>query len=100
MVLTLSVNEGSAVRGAILALAYSLGLGLPFVVLGVAFVRFAGALAWVRTHQRAVMRTGGILMMLVGLALVGIAVAVFMMTRGGGDQPAKTPGRDAGGAMH
>ena len=70
VVLTLSVNEGSAVRGAILALAYSLGLGLPFVVLGVAFVRFAGALAWVRTHQRAVMRTGGILMMLVGLALV------------------------------
>jgi cytochrome c-type biogenesis protein len=70
VVLTLSLNEGSAVRGAILALAYSLGLGLPFVVLGVAFVRFAGALAWVRTHQRAVMRAGGILMMLVGLALV------------------------------
>ena len=70
VVLTLSLNEGSAVRGAILALAYSLGLGLPFVALGVAFVRFAGALAWVRTHQRAVMRAGGILMMLVGLALV------------------------------
>jgi cytochrome c-type biogenesis protein len=70
VVLTLSLNEGSAVRGAALALAYSLGLGLPFVVLGVAFVRFAGALAWVRAHQRAVMRAGGVLMVLVGLALV------------------------------
>ncbi|MBI4901881.1 MAG: sulfite exporter TauE/SafE family protein [Actinobacteria bacterium] len=70
VVLTLSLNEGSAVRGAALALAYSLGLGLPFVVLGVAFVRFAGALAWVRAHQRGVMRAGGILMALVGLALV------------------------------
>jgi cytochrome c-type biogenesis protein len=70
VVLTLSLNEGSAVRGALLALAYSLGLGLPFVVLGVAFVRFAGALAWVRTHQRAVMRAGGVLMIIVGIALV------------------------------
>jgi cytochrome c-type biogenesis protein len=70
VVLALSMNEGSAVRGAVLALAYSLGLGLPFVALGVAFVRFAGALGWVRTHQRAVMRAGGILMMLVGVALV------------------------------
>ncbi len=70
VVMTLSLNEGSAVRGAVLALAYSLGLGLPFVVLGVAFVRFAGALAWVRAHQRAVMRAGGVLMIAVGVALV------------------------------
>lgn len=70
VVLTLSLNEGSAMRGAVLALAYTLGLGIPFVVLGVAFVRFAGALAWVRTHQRAVMRAGGVLMVLVGIALI------------------------------
>ncbi|HET7725564.1 MAG TPA: cytochrome c biogenesis protein CcdA, partial [Propionibacteriaceae bacterium] len=70
VVLTLSLNEGSAVRGALLALAYSLGLGLPFVALGVAFVRFAGALNWVRAHQRGVMRAGGIVMVLVGVALV------------------------------
>ena len=70
VVLTLSLNEASAVRGALLALCYSLGLGLPFVAAGLAFSRVAGAVAWVRRHQRAVMRTGGALMVAVGVAMV------------------------------
>ncbi len=70
VVLTLAFNEATAARGALLAFFYSLGLGLPFVVLGVAFVRLAGALRWVKTHQRALMRVGGIVMVLVGAALV------------------------------
>lgn len=70
VVLSLSLNEASALRGAVLALFYSLGLGIPFVVAGLAFSRVSGAVAWVRKHQRAVLRVGGALMVLVGLAMV------------------------------
>ena len=67
---TLAFTEGSALRGAILSLAYCAGLGLPFVLLGLAFRRLAGALAWVRGHYLLVMRIGGVMLIAVGLALV------------------------------
>ncbi len=66
----LAYTQGSAGRGAVLAVAYSLGLGLPFLLLGLAYKRTLGAVAWVRRHQVWVTRLGGLMMVLVGLALV------------------------------
>lgn len=70
MVLTLAMNEGSAVRGGILAFVYVLGLGLPFVLAAVAFTRMQRVVAFVRRHQRLVMRIGGLAMVAVGILLV------------------------------
>lgn len=67
---TLAFSEASAWRGAVLSLAYCLGLGLPFIALGLAFRRFAGALTWVRMHSLLIMRIGGIMLIAIGLALV------------------------------
>ena len=55
-VLTLSLTEGSSTRGAVLALVFCLGLGIPFVVAPLAFRRMLAAVAWVRRHQVWVMR--------------------------------------------
>lgn len=66
----LALPTGSPARGAILALMYCLGLGLPFLLLALAFQRFAGALDFLRRHHVAIMRCGGALLVLVGLALV------------------------------
>lgn len=70
VVLTLALNEGTAMRGGILALAYALGLGLPFVIAGLAFTRFAGTVEWVKRHHVAIQRFGGALMVLVGVLLI------------------------------
>ena len=69
-VLTLAMNEGSAVRGGFLAFVYVLGLGLPFVLAALAFSRMQRVVKFVRRHQRAVLRIGGYSMVLVGLMLV------------------------------
>jgi cytochrome c-type biogenesis protein len=66
----LAVNEGTATRGAALSLAYSLGLGIPFLVAGLAFRRSLGAIRWVRRHQVWVTRLGGAMLIVVGLLLV------------------------------
>lgn len=67
---TLAFSEASAWRGAVLSLAYCIGLGLPFIALGLAFRRFAGALTWVRVHSLLIMRIGGVMLIAIGLALV------------------------------
>jgi len=69
-VLSLSLTEGSATRGTLLAFVYSLGLGLPFVVAALAFRRMIGAVSWVRRHQAWVTRAGGVMLVVVGVLLV------------------------------
>ena len=66
----LAVHEGTAGRGAALSLAYSIGLGLPFLLAGFAFRRTLGAVAWIRRHQAWVTRLGGMMLITVGLLLV------------------------------
>lgn len=67
---TLAATEGSPGRGAALSALYALGLGVPFVLLGVFYERGLGTVAWMRRHQAWVMRAGGAMMIGVGLLLV------------------------------
>jgi len=69
-VLTLSVNEASAGRGALLSFVYCLGLGLPFIFAALAYRRMLGTVGWVRRHQRWVTGFGGVMLIVVGLLLV------------------------------
>lgn len=70
IVLTLALNEGSATRGGLLAFAYAMGLGLPFMAFAVAFTKLAPHLDWLKRHQRNLQRIGGGLLLLVGISMV------------------------------
>ncbi len=63
-------GDAPVARGAVLAAAYSLGLGLPFVLAAAGWSRAARANAWLRHHQRAVQLAGGGLLLLLGLLMV------------------------------
>ena len=67
---TLSLNEATAGRGALLAAVYAAGLGLPFIAAGLAYERALGAFAFFRRHQVWVMRAGGLMLVVVGILLV------------------------------
>ena len=69
-VLTMSLGEADAGRGAFLTLIYCIGLGVPFVVAALAFRRFMGAVSWVRRHQQVFSYVGGGLLVAVGVLLV------------------------------
>ena len=69
-VMALGLDQGTALRGGVLAVAYCLGLGLPFVVAALAFGRAMTAFGWVKRHYLAVMRTGGAMLVVIGLLLV------------------------------
>jgi cytochrome c-type biogenesis protein len=69
-VLGMAAAGGQTDRAVVLAVAYCLGLGLPFVVFGLAFQRLLGVFRLIRRNSRWVTRVGGALLVLIGVALV------------------------------
>ncbi|MEV6150851.1 cytochrome c biogenesis protein CcdA [Nonomuraea sp. NPDC052129] len=70
VVLALGLNEGSASRGALLAVAYALGLGLPFVAAALAYSKALRTFRAIRKHSQLITRIGGGMMVAVGIMLV------------------------------
>ena len=66
----LAFTQSSAGRGAILTAAYCLGLGIPFILTGLAMTRALRAFAVVKAHYGVVKGIGGGLLVLVGVLLV------------------------------
>ncbi len=67
---SLAFTEASAARGALLSFVYCLGLGLPFVLLALAFSRSMRAIGWVKSHYSLVMRVGGALLIILGILML------------------------------
>ncbi|MFF2194224.1 cytochrome c biogenesis CcdA family protein [Streptomyces sp. NPDC058157] len=67
---TLSMQQATAGRGALLTVVFCLGLGLPFIFTALAFRKALGAFGWVKKHYAWVMRIGGGMLILTGLLLV------------------------------
>lgn len=67
---SLAVTEASAGRGALLSLAYCVGLGLPFVAAALAYRRALGAFGVLKRHYPLIMRVGGGMLVLLGVLLV------------------------------
>ncbi|WP_305092503.1 cytochrome c biogenesis CcdA family protein [Prescottella sp. R16] len=64
-------TEGAtALRGIALIVAYCLGLGLPFVLVALGSARALRGVGWLRRNSRTIQVFGGILLIVVGIALV------------------------------
>jgi cytochrome c-type biogenesis protein len=70
-ILTMSANvtDGVSIRGAFLGFVYALGLGLPFVLVGLLFRRMSGTLEFLRRNARGLQVAGGGVLVAVGLAI-------------------------------
>jgi cytochrome c-type biogenesis protein len=66
----LAFTQSSAGRGAVLTSAYCLGLGIPFILTGLAFERALRVFAVVKRHYAVVKAIGGGLLVVVGVLLV------------------------------
>ncbi len=69
-ILAVAATTQGAATGAGLLAAYSLGLGVPFLVVGLAFNRAAGAVAWLRRRSLGIMVVSVTLLGLFGVLLV------------------------------
>jgi cytochrome c-type biogenesis protein len=68
-ILGLAVVQGGGAWGALLLFAYSLGLGLPFVLIGLGVRRLTGALAFVKRNYHWIAGSGGAVLVAIGVLL-------------------------------
>lgn len=70
VITTMAMSEANASRGALLSGAYAFGLGVPFILGGLAYKRLLGAMGFVRRHLRLINVAGGLMMIAVGVLLI------------------------------
>jgi cytochrome c-type biogenesis protein len=68
-ILVLAAQAGALASGVLLLAVYSLGLGLPFLALGVAFDRMAPLLKRLTPHMRLIERVSGAMLMVMGVVI-------------------------------
>lgn len=67
---SLSLQSGSLTRGAILGVAYCIGLGIPFVLVAIGFGWVSTSTNFLRRHIRTINIIGGSVLVLIGVLMV------------------------------
>jgi cytochrome c-type biogenesis protein len=76
-ILSIAATEASLARGTALLGVYALGLGLPFLLAAVFIERAMGVMGRLKRHMRLIERAMGVLLVIVGVALVTGAFSAF-----------------------
>ncbi len=69
-ILTMAATTGTVLQGAVLLIAYTLGLGLPFIAIALVYDRAPRLIRPLVRHGRTVSLVGGLLVALIGVAMV------------------------------
>jgi cytochrome c-type biogenesis protein len=69
-VLTIAATSGRATTGGTLLAAYSIGLGVPFLIMGLAFTRLVGTITWVKRNFTPIVAISAISLAFFGVLLI------------------------------
>ena len=78
--LMLASQQGHVLEGMLMLLAYSMGLGVPFLFSAVLIDRLKGAFNWVKSHYRQVNLVCGGLLVIVGILMATGTLGRFLTT--------------------
>lgn len=67
--LMLASQQGHIVQGMLMLLAYSLGLGIPFILSALLIDYLKSAFQWIKAHYRAINMVSGVLLVLIGVLM-------------------------------
>jgi len=69
-ILTMAATSGTVPQGALLLVAYTIGLGLPFLLIAAVYDRAPRLMAPLVRHGRTVSLIGGLLVVFIGIAMI------------------------------
>ena len=67
--LTMAANSGTALRGTLLLVSYSLGLGVPFIISAVLIKELSGAFNFIKKHYGIINKVCGIFLIIIGILM-------------------------------
>lgn len=76
-ILSLAASEASVTRGTLLLGIYAAGLGIPFLLAAMFLTRAMGVMNRIKKHMKTIERAMGVLLLVVGVALVTGAFSTF-----------------------
>lgn len=76
--LMLASQQGQALKGILMLLCYSLGLGLPFLLSALLIEQLKGAFDFIKKHYRIINFISGILLILIGLLMATGLLGVLL----------------------
>ena len=76
-ILSIAASEASLTRGTALLGIYALGLGVPFILAALFIERAVGLMTKLKRHMKTIERAMGVLLIVVGLALLTGAFSQF-----------------------
>ena len=79
----ISLSGGSAWQGVVLGIVYSLGLGIPFILVAFGFGWVTTSVAWIKKRIRLVNIVGGSLLVIIGVLMVTGLWSLWMSELGG-----------------
>ena len=78
--LMLASSAGGALKGTLLLLAYSLGLGIPFILSAVLIDKLKTTFTFIKKHYKAISIASGIFLIVLGILIMfGIMNSLFYM---------------------
>ena len=83
VILALAASTGSVAHGALLLLAYSLGLGVPFLLVALLFGSVKPLLSWLNRHSVVINRVAGATLIVLGVLIFSgrLTVVAGWLTR-------------------
>ncbi len=68
--LMLASHQASAVKGIMMLVCYSAGLGLPFLLSAVFIGKLKGTFAWIKKHFQIINRISGLFLLVIGICMM------------------------------
>jgi cytochrome c-type biogenesis protein len=68
--LLMASQQGSVLKGVLMLLTYSLGLGIPFIISAVLLDQMKTAFQWIKQHYELINKISGFFLILVGLLMI------------------------------
>lgn len=69
--LMMASTEGKVIKGSILLLCYSIGLGIPFIISSILIEKLKKVFSWIKENYKLINTISGIFLIIIGIVMIG-----------------------------
>lgn len=79
--LMMASTEGQIIKGSILLLCYSIGLGIPFILSSILIEKLKKIFSWIKEHYKLINTISGLFLIIIGTIMIGQVIFSKLETK-------------------